>query len=306
MEITNLDKELELRKLLDELDIENNENFRQIASLMKMPEDQFATVAAVVLENYEKILSTPETQFNFSQAMNSMQLSLEEVENFFNATILLLEQSEVHQLSAQKISFLKSMVSLLHNAFAESLGAAKRVVKIPIEKCDERAKAPTYAHISDSGMDVYALEDISIAPGETKLIPLGIKVAIPLGYELQVRPKSGRSLRSKLRIANTPGTIDAGYRDEVAIIVENIEPKIKDVDYDYESDGSLIVRSFEFGATHTIGAGEKFAQLVLAEVPKVSWCQVDSVMAIGEDRGGGFGSSSIYSKEDPRYGSDLV
>ncbi len=207
MENSQLDKELQLHKLLEDLDVENNENFRQISSLLAMPEDQFAAISAVILGNYEKLLATPEVQFNFSQAMNSMQLSLEEVETFLNGTILLLDQSDLHQLSAQKISFLKSMVSLLHNAFAESLGAAKRVIKIPIEKCDERAKAPTYAHVTDSGMDVYALEDITIAPGETKLIPLGIKVAIPNGYELQIRPKSGRALRTKLRVANTPGTI---------------------------------------------------------------------------------------------------
>ena len=56
-------------------------------------------------------------------------------------------------------------------------------------------------------MDIFALEDIEIKPGETKLIPIGIKVAIPIGYELQVRPKSGRALKTKLRVANTPGTI---------------------------------------------------------------------------------------------------
>ena len=146
-------------------------------------------------------------------------------------------------------------------------------------------------------MDVYAQEDITIAPGETKLIPLGIKVAIPLGYELQVRPKSGRCLKTKLRVANTPGTIDAGYRDEVGVIIENIDPPIRAIRIDPSkpilSDSPIAFGQLEFGQSYTINAGEKFAQLVLSEVPKVAWVQVDSVSGVGEDRGGGFGSTGL-------------
>jgi dUTP pyrophosphatase len=139
-------------------------------------------------------------------------------------------------------------------------------------------------------MDVFALEDITIAPGETKLVPTGIKVAIPAGYELQVRPKSGRCLKTKLRVANTPGTIDAGYRDEIGVIIDNIEPFIKSADID--ENGRLY--NVEFGSSYTIGAGEKFAQLVLCEVPKAAFYQVESVGAIENDgRAGGFGSSGL-------------
>lgn len=70
------------------------------------------------------------------------------------------------------------------NAINETEGISKRFVRIPYEKCHEDAKEPTYAHVSDSGMDVYALEDITLAPGEQKTIPIGIKVALPAGYEL--------------------------------------------------------------------------------------------------------------------------
>jgi dUTP pyrophosphatase len=139
-------------------------------------------------------------------------------------------------------------------------------------------------------MDVYALEDITIAPGETKLVPIGIKVAIPAGYELQVRPKSGRCLKTKLRIANTPGTIDAGYRDEIAVIIDNIEPFIKSAEM---GEGGVLY-NVEFGSSHTIGKGEKFAQLVLAEVPKAIFYQVEKVADIANDgRNGGFGSSGL-------------
>jgi dUTP pyrophosphatase len=193
-------------------------------------------------------------------------------------------------LSHQKRDFLKQMHAMTYNALAEAEGVAKKTILIAIEYCREGAKMPTYAHLTDSGMDVYALEDITIAPGETKLVPTGIKIAIPSGYELQVRPKSGRCLKTKLRVANTPGTIDAGYRDEIGVIIDNIEPFIKSADMD--DTGRLY--NVEFGSSHTIGAGEKFAQLVLCEVPKAAFYEVESVSAIENDgRAGGFGSTGV-------------
>ena len=293
MDEINVDKELQLNQFIKELDLENNETFQQFSVMLNLPDDQFEPLKPVVLDSLERSFNTPEVRLNFARALNSMELNLEDLEDFLNGMILALQDSALHNLSKTKIDFLTSIIGILHNAFTASEGISKRIIKVPIEKCDDRAKAPTYANTTDSGMDVYALEDITIAPGETKLIPIGIKVALPRGYELQVRPKSGRSLKSKLRIANTPGTIDAGYRDEIGIIVENIEPVISDISYEYDDEGNLKITSIDFGSSHTIGAGEKFAQLVLAEVPKVSWLQVDSVTGIGEDRGGGFGSTGL-------------
>ena len=293
MDEINVDRELQLNQFIKELDLENNEIFQQFSVMLNLPDEQFEPLKPVVLDSLERSFNTPEVRLNFARALNSMELNLEDLEDFLNGMTMALQDSTLHNLSKSKIDFLTSIIGILHNAFTASEGISKRIVKIPIEKCDDRAKAPTYANTTDSGMDVYALEDITIAPGETKLIPIGIKVALPRGYELQVRPKSGRSLKSKLRIANTPGTIDAGYRDEIGIIVENIEPVISDISYEYDDEGNLKITSIDFGSSHTIGAGEKFAQLVLAEVPKVSWLQVDSVTGIGEDRGGGFGSTGL-------------
>ena len=293
MDEINVDKELQLNQFIKELDLENNETLQQFSVMLNLPDEQFEPLKPVVLDSLERSFNTPEVRLNFARALNSMELNLEDLEDFLNGMIMALQDSALHNLSKTKIDFLTSIIGILHNAFTASEGISKRIIKVPIEKCDDRAKAPTYANTTDSGMDVYALEDITIAPGETKLIPIGIKVALPRGYELQVRPKSGRSLKSKLRIANTPGTIDAGYRDEIGIIVENIEPVISDISYEYDDEGNLKITSIDFGSSHTIGAGEKFAQLVLAEVPKASWLQVDSVAEIGEDRGGGFGSTGL-------------
>jgi dUTP pyrophosphatase len=181
------------------------------------------------------------------------------------------------------------------NAINETEGISKRYIRIPYEKCHKDAKTPAYAHETDSGMDVFALEDITLAPGEQKIIPIGIKVALPAGYELQVRPKSGVSAKTKLRVANAPGTIDAGYRDEIGVIIENVEPPIRSIATDFaESPNDFIpVGAIEFGRSYTIGKGQKFAQLVLSEVPKAVLYEVESVGEIGEDRGGGFGSTGL-------------
>ena len=142
-------------------------------------------------------------------------------------------------------------------------------VQISIELCHTAAKMPSYARQGDAGMDIYAVEDLVIKPGETVLVSTGLKVAIPRGYEIQIRPRSGLSLKTPLRVANSPGTIDTGYRDEVCIIMSNISLK-----EDYQ-----------------IKRGDRIAQMVLQRVPEIQWVPVDNIQGIGEDRGGGFGSS---------------
>ena len=148
-------------------------------------------------------------------------------------------------------------------------------------------------------MDVRAIEDIDIAPGETKLIDTGIKVAIPKGYEIQVRAKSGRSLKTKLRMGNSIGTIDSNYRGSIGIIAENIEPKIKDIDYEeiWNTETGNIdhlkIKYIDYGSTIHITKGEKIAQLVLCKVEKANFVQVDNINDIPSDgrADGGFGST---------------
>jgi dUTP pyrophosphatase len=94
-------------------------------------------------------------------------------------------------------------------------------IKIKIERIDKSANIPKYAHKGDSGFDFASIESITLAPGETKLISTGLSFEIPEGYELQVRPRSGMSAKSKFRIANAPGTVDSNFRGEVKIIAEN-------------------------------------------------------------------------------------
>lgn len=94
-------------------------------------------------------------------------------------------------------------------------------IKIKLKKTDESATIPKYAHKGDSGFDLASIETVTLAPGETKLIGTGLSFSIPEGYEMQVRPRSGMSAKSKFRVANSPGTIDSNFVGEVKIIAEN-------------------------------------------------------------------------------------
>ena len=274
----NEQKKFEFEKFMNALQEVNPElgGFDELGAMLALPEEQFAILAPVFLTELEKGMHNINDQMIMVQSMNMLGMKAENVREQYDQIYTEIDQQMGDVLSHQKRDFLKQMLGMTYNALAESEGVAKKTILIPLEYCKEGAKMPTYAHLTDSGMDIYALT--------------GLKVAIPSGYELQVRPKSGRCLKTKLRVANTPGTIDAGYRDEIGVIIDNIEPFIKSAQMD--ENGRLY--NVEFGSSHTIGAGEKFAQLVLCEVPKAAFYEVESVAKIENDgRAGGFGSSGL-------------
>jgi len=171
-------------------------------------------------------------------------------------------------------------------------GEQMKEVNVYVEITREGVTLPSYANPWDAGMDVCAACDILIRPGETVVVPTGLKLAIPEGYEIQVRPRSGISLNTPLRISNSPGTIDAGYRDELGIIMTNTSSG------SVEDEGEPLPLSTKGNrqGTYIIRKGDRIAQLVLAEVPRMRLCVVDSVRNIGTDRGGGFGSTGINIK----------
>lgn len=142
-------------------------------------------------------------------------------------------------------------------------------VEVSVQRCHEEARLPGYARENDAGMDIYALQDTDIAPGQTVAVRTGLKAAIPPGYEIQIRPRSGLSMKTPLRVANSPGTIDAGYRDEIGIILHNTSAT----------------------ENYRIQKGDRIAQMVLQRVPRIIWKEVEDVTALGTNRGGGFGSS---------------
>jgi dUTP pyrophosphatase len=150
-------------------------------------------------------------------------------------------------------------------------------------------------------MDLYAAEDVVLAPGATVTVPTGLRVAIPEGYELQIRPKSGLASKRAITVLNTPGTIDAGYRGEIMVILHNAAPVVAPTFLD------TLVRTLDEGdsavaiaeeadlhlATHTVRLkrGDKIAQAVFAKFVRAHPVHVP--LAANETSRGtsGFGST---------------
>ncbi|MFB5590489.1 dUTP diphosphatase [Bacillus cereus] len=132
---------------------------------------------------------------------------------------------------------------------------------------------PKYANLGDSGFDLVAAEDTIVWPGETKVVPTGLAFEIPSGYEVQVRPRSGMTRDTKLRVVL--GTVDSGFRGEVGVLVDNIEAS---------KEASM--------QAHVIERGTRIAQGVIAPVETAHFVEVNKLS--DSERGSrGFGSSGI-------------
>jgi len=143
------------------------------------------------------------------------------------------------------------------------------VIEVPLVRLDPDLPVPSYAHEGDAGADLYARHDVTIAPGGGRaLVPTGVAVAVPPGYAGFVLPRSGLALRHGITCLNTPGLIDAGYRDELRVLLVNTDP----------GDGYQVKR------------GDRIAQLVVQAVEEAKFCETDHHALPPSRRGlGGFG-----------------
>lgn len=126
---------------------------------------------------------------------------------------------------------------------------------------------PSYETLASAGMDLRANldEEVVLRPMERKLIPTGLFMELPVGYEAQIRPRSGLAIKHGITLLNTPGTIDADYRGEIKLIMVNL------------SDADFVIRD-----------GERVAQMVIARHEKIEWVEVDTLES-SERGAGGFG-----------------
>lgn len=148
-------------------------------------------------------------------------------------------------------------------------------IRVPIRRMDGLAASlPAYATDGAAGMDLAAAIPAAriLGPGERAAIPTGFAVALPDGFEGQVRPRSGLALRQGVTVANAPGTIDSDYRGEISVVLVNL--------------GSEAA---------TIAPGDRIAQLVVAPVARVAWQEVPALPPSGRG-GGGFGSTGVGSR----------
>ena len=251
----------------------------------------FNTHPHFFLEELERGFNNAQDKIFIAQAVNAAGQKLEDIQAAYIQLIDSIDKQFEDLLTPQKRDFLKRVLSISYNSLAETEGVIKRVVQVPIELTSENAQIPKYANLGDGAVDLYSPADYTIKPGETVIIPCDIKVALPYGYAFLIHPRSGTSAKTKLRVANSVGLIDSQYKGVIGVIIENIEPPIKDITYEFDENGRPILTSVLHGQSYTISKGERFAQMRLVEVPTASFFQVESVAGIGDDRGGGFGSS---------------
>jgi dUTP pyrophosphatase len=141
-------------------------------------------------------------------------------------------------------------------------------IEIKFQKLHPDAQVPSYAHNDDAGADVYTVLEMTLQPFHRAAIPTGLAVDIPDGYEIQVRPKSGLALKHGITVLNSPGTVDAGYRGEIQVIMINLGTE-----------------------AYTFAKGQKIAQLVLKPVTKANY--VEGELRISDRGTGGFGSTGV-------------
>jgi dUTP pyrophosphatase len=138
------------------------------------------------------------------------------------------------------------------------------VIELPIQRLREDAVVPARAYPGDAGLDLTACERVELGPGERALVGTGLAIAIPDGYAGFVQPRSGLALRHGVTCLNTPGLIDAGYRDEISVLLVNLDPT----------------------TTFAVARGDRIAQLVIQRVEDVEWEAVDSLDDSARGTGG--------------------
>ena len=137
-------------------------------------------------------------------------------------------------------------------------------VPLPIRRLDPDLPTPVYAHPGDAGADLVAAADVELAPGERRLVPTGIAIALPDGYVGLVHPRSGLAHRLGVTVLNAPGTVDAGYRGEILVNLVNHDP----------------------AATVRISRGDRIAQLLVQRVERAAFHLVDELPETVRGAGG--------------------
>lgn len=242
---------------------------KEYITLLELPDEQFKVIIQKIRQSLEAVFDDKQYQDTILSTLKTSDFSdnfegdLDVIRDFIKRA------KEDEELSEEKKDFIEFILSNTIEKVIELKQVPRQRILVKISKVTEDAKLPEYAHPTDAGADVFANESVTLMGGETVIVKTGIKVAIPIGYEIQIRPRSGLSYKTGLRVANAPGTIDSDYRGEVGVIMYNT------------SDENI-----------TIFKGDKIAQMVLSEVPMIKWSEVESLDET--ERGeGGFGSTGV-------------
>ena len=239
------------------------------------------------IESFFKIMTAPDEDFdkNYEALLKSIELSstskvvqqnilanLSEVpvgnENMEKEELekMLKEIDEDSDLSTNKKTVLKTFLRNIGELAIDLRKNPRERIGVKIFKINKNAKIPTYANPSDAGADIYAAEDIILEPNSTTLVSTGIKVDIPAGYALFIYPRSGMSLKTKIRVANSVGVIDHLYHEEIKVIMDN-----------------------NSNEAYSIKTGDRIAQMIIMPVPMIKFEETTEDLSVNGRSG--FGST---------------
>ena len=252
-----------------------------LEEIMAVEDEKFVLVKDLALQTMSMTLTGAQADNTATQvvlankAAGTSRFQMLEMNKFCKDTMYKVIAEEFktrYQFNADKCEFLDKMYGLIES-YCDKLIELWDLEspEVFVELLHENAKMPSYAKPGDQGADIYACEDITIpANSFGTIVKTGLAMAIPSGWAIAIRPRSGMSCKTRIRISNTPGTIDTNYKDEIGVIIDNFDNE------DY-----------------IIHAGDRIAQFVLERNYQATFSVTDDVHKHGADREGGFGSTGV-------------
>lgn len=260
-----------MSKILDNFkDTQYSDVYQPFEEMIDLPDEEFDRFYPTFKKDLEKLLASPEME---NVIMNAVKTTPNiDVQKEKEALDIFIQEIENDKdLSDNKKEMLKLIFGTTLARGFDYVENPREKISVKVVKMYDDVQIPSYAHPEDAGADIYSYDDVVIEGGETKLIHTGLKFGIPAGYEIQIRPRSGNSLKTKIRIANAPGTADSQYVGELGIIVDNIG-----------SDPIHIEKGF------------KIAQILIKPVPMMIFEETDELASTARGEGG-FGSTDNKS-----------
>ena len=258
-----------LRQLTESLD-----------DIMAIEDEKFALAQDLALQTITMALSGTQADYQIGQAvaMNKAagisRSQMIDCNELLKDTLYNLIQNgyKARYNNPNKHEFLDSFYSLVEKYTDKMIQFWDLETPVVyVQKLHENAKLPSYASAGDQGADIYACEDITIpANSFGTIVKTGLAMAIPFGWAIAIRPRSGMSHKTRMRISNTPGTVDTNYKDEIGVIIDNFSNE-----------------------EYKIKMGDRIAQFVIEKNYQANFTETEDVHKHGEDRGGGFGHTGV-------------
>lgn len=252
-----------------------------IEDIMAVEDEKFGVVKELALQTMSSILIGAQADNTVSQIVTAnkaegiSRLQMMDANKLCKDAMYKVIEEEFkprYQFNEEKCEFLDEMYALVESYCNKILEIWDlETPTIYVQKLHENAKLPSYASAGDQGADIYACEDITIpANSFGTIVKTGLAMAIPFGWAIAIRPRSGMSHKTRMRISNTPGTVDTNYKDEIGVIVDNFSNE-----------------------EYKIKMGDRIGQFVLEKNYQGNFVETDNVHEYGEDRGGGFGHTGV-------------